>query len=469
MRAWTVLASAALLAASLVPVRPAATAGDPGFPHARHEGLFPGCELCHAGVAAGSAGDRYPAPERCAGCHDGSVQPVVSWRGPSRSPSNLAFDHGRHAEELARTSREATCGACHAEPGSPGRMLVGRPTPQRCLACHEPAADTHLGLSGGACAGCHVPLAGAPDLEPAWIATLPRPSTHRAPAFLSEHGEGAGSAQCALCHARESCERCHMNGERLPAVRSLPRDPRVAALVEAKAPEYPRPTSHDDASWSWSHGELVGGDAASCANCHARESCTSCHLGGGTPAIAALPQPPADDRRGVSVERPGRRLHRAGFGRDHGTEAAAGTASCESCHAASTCQSCHTAQAEPAFHAGNFLERHGSDAWGADTRCASCHNNELFCRACHATAGRTPRSGSAAVFHDSQPFWLLGHGRAARQSLEGCTTCHSQAACAQCHSATGGWGVSPHGNGFDPRRAERSNPIVCQRCHLGTP
>jgi hypothetical protein len=36
----------------------------------------------------------------------------------------------------------------------------------------------------------------------------------------------------------------------------------------------------------------------------------------------------------------------------------------------------------------------------------------------------------------------------------------------QCHS-TIGWGISPHGPGFDPRRVTTRNNQTCGYCHIG--
>ncbi|MDE3052397.1 MAG: hypothetical protein KGJ70_00820, partial [Gemmatimonadota bacterium] len=66
-------------------------------------------------------------------------------------------------------------------------------------------------------------------------------------------------------------------------------------------------------------------------------------------------------------------------------------------------------------------------------------------------------------------LWLLNHGQAARQNLEACAACHTQASCAQCHSATGGWGVNPHPPSFDAKRAARNNPQSCLACHAKVP
>jgi hypothetical protein len=70
-----------------------------------------------------------------------------------------------------------------------------------------------------------------------------------------------------------------------------------------------------------------------------------------------------------------------------------------------------------------------------------------------------------AGFHDANPGFLLGHGKAARQELETCVTCHAERDCLACHSAQGGRRFNPHGPGFDAERLRRRNPEMCTVCH----
>jgi hypothetical protein len=122
------------------------------------------------------------------------------------------------------------------------------------------------------------------------------------------------------------------------------------------------------------------------------------------------------------------------------------------------------------FHPPNFVLRHAAAGYGRRLECATCHNTQLFCRDCHrnsAGLGSTGRLGPR--YHDAEPIWLLRHGQAARQTLETCTSCHTQRDCMQCHSTLGAFRVSPHGPGFDARGAQRANPQICRACHVGDP
>jgi hypothetical protein len=162
------------------------------------------------------------------------------------------------------------------------------------------------------------------------------------------------------------------------------------------------------------------------------------------------------------------RVHDPGFRASHRAAASASAASCAGCHEQRFCSDCHAGEGTRRFHAANFSQRHATDAYGQESRCASCHNTELFCRSCHRTSGLATRGRLDAAFHDAQPQWLLQHGRAARQGLQSCTTCHAQRDCQTCHS-TLGWGVNPHGPGFDARKAAARNGTQCLLCHLQVP
>ena len=439
-----------------------------GFPHARHERLFPVCQGCHAGIETEEPDLFYPAPDGCAACHDGVRAPASSWTGPRRAPSNLSFSHGRH---LGRATDEAgvlSCQSCHRAPGSAGRMTVSQASPDRCASCHAHEALDHPN-GGESCARCHPALTELPELAPERIARFPRPSSHQEAGFLSDHAPDPQAARtvCATCHARPSCERCHVNAGTLPAVQALAPDDRVLALVAGRAPEYPTPASHDR-GWILGHGAYAGLGSGGCANCHARPSCLACHREG-TPALGALPSPRAGGPTGVILDavEARARLHPPAFAREHAREAATRGDACAGCHAETFCSGCHAGPESPSFHAANFLVLHGTRAYGGDTECVTCHNPELFCRSCHAGAGLASSGRLDAGFHDAQPFWLLGHGQAARQNLSGCVTCHGQNDCATCHSPLGGWGVSPHGRGFEASRFRGSAPTGCILCHRG--
>jgi len=487
-----------------------------GFPHARHAGLFPTCLGCHRGIPTGDE-DRYYSvtPRECVRCHDGDIVRTVDWAGPTRTPSNLVFVHARHIAEVERAGDDAlSCADCHGplEPGRP-RMQVARAAPSTCVGCHAHTAPEHL-AAGASCSTCHAPLAETTDLSVERIAAFPKPPSHGSPDFLFEHGriEGTAEASCAVCHARQSCARCHLNADALPRVQALPSDPRVAELASDEAPEWPTPASHRRAGWDFSHGAEAVSGSRDCANCHAETSCRMCHGDADIPVIAALPEPGVGQPAGVRIARTRPPGHTAGFATAHGSAAAADIPNCSSCHLESQCADCHAAsgsvatgftprgagarstgsgdrgavpptdaavlrhlapapdtpdEGRPGYHPANFLLRHGAEAFSVQTVCSDCHSTEAFCRDCHASSGVSIGAGGGAggAFHDAQPNWLFEHGRAARQGMESCASCHQQTSCLRCHSAKFGLRISPHGPGFDAERLAARSTMSCGVCH----
>ena len=494
------------------------------FPHRAHEKLFPTCTGCHAGIITGSSATTFPAPAACATCHNGTDAKAVTWAGPSRTASNLHFDHVKHAQEMSSAGGKLDCLRCHGEGATVAArpwMVVQRAPPSECITCHAHAAPSHL-ASDARCESCHVPLASAVALSDSAIAGFPKPPSHDDPNWIASHAptNAASLAQCATCHTRESCARCHVNAATLASVQSLASDARVARLMRGRAPRYPVPASHRTASFAERHGPLASSTDATCANCHSQSSCQACHIGTmGARVIAKLPHPLPGSAAGVRLQgaesslggfmpraagpsapsdetherfaalateqdtvrhqalvlsdttRPTRVfVHAADFARAHGPAASSGQLNCAGCHQQRFCTSCHQGNGERRYHPFNFAAGHASTAYARETSCSSCHNNETFCRACHVkngiAGGSTARTAGAA--HGAQPLWLLQHGQAARQGLQSCAGCHQQTDCLRCHS-TVTQRVNPHGPDFDARRMSARNKIVCQYCHLGDP
>ncbi len=434
------------------------------FPHASHRRVFASCTTCHAGIVSGDSATTRPAATACATCHDGQRERRVDWAPAPPRPTNLRFDHRAHARDSA-----LACTTCHATQNATAFMDVARARPERCLTCHEPRAPSHFAAEN--CATCHRRLRDATRLAPAGIARLPRPASHDS-GWVFTHKSEARSATCAFCHTRESCAACHVNAGRVDAITALGGDPRVADVVAQRpAPSYPRPASHAGAAFGSTHGRLAAQPGATCANCHARESCIGCHRAAErVGAIAALPARSPEAAAGVFVRAARPADHVAGFALRHREAAAAGERTCASCHAQRFCASCHDAAGTPVFHARNYVARHGADAFATQAECATCHQPQAFCVSCHRETGRASQTGApAGAYHDRQPRWRLGaHGAAARRSIESCASCHRQNDCLQCHSARGGQGVSPHGPGFDPSLASK-NRQLCLRCHVNVP
>jgi hypothetical protein len=459
------------------------------FPHEKHERLFPLCESCHAGIVTGDARTSMPPEASCRECHNGTDARAVTWRRPQQVVDLLRYSHPEHARQVDSTGR--ACATCH-NAANTTRMQVSRAAPAQCLTCHTHRASEHLG-DDNRCATCHVSLTQATGLTTEAVAALPKPPSHGRPDFASAHAPitPVSSASCATCHARESCSRCHVNSSSQPLIAALGRDHRVARLMAGKSASYPVPADHHSDTFTRDHGARARENSARCATCHARPSCTTCHVGGATnPVIASMPlverggapgvslrlipmrrraisltNPPATDTIAQSPRAV--RVHEAGFRLNHTAEASS-SMSCAGCHEQQFCSSCHAGESTRRFHAANFVQRHAADSWGRETQCSSCHNTELFCRSCHRESGLASRGRLDVAFHNAQPQWLLQHGRAARQGLQSCATCHAQRDCLTCHS-TIGWGVNPHGAGFKAGRMADRNATQCLLCHLRVP
>jgi hypothetical protein len=452
---------------------PVAAGQQPGFDHVKHQKLFPTCTTCHAGAAQAGA-PLWPDPASCAPCHDGKIAKPVQWRPPTEpARSNLKFDHARHAAKVARAAVRGgataaiRCVDCHSAQGA-AWMVVKPPLPERCLDCHG-VRTAHLAAPDTACATCHLPLAEAKRLTARDVAAFEVPPDHRQPGFAGGEGHGtaakAGSpvaASCATCHARDFCLQCHVDAPEQRTIQALAPDPRSRAIVAQLKP----PASHADPAFLATHGATTKRTPGQCSSCHTRESCLACHAD--RPQFAAkLPAAGAGRGTGASVTRRPPPSHGEGFIERHAALARAVPATCAGCHVRADCLECHRPDAARAsgYHPAGFLTQHPAAAYARETSCSDCHNAGQFCTSCHARSGLTARGPLRSGYHDANQFFIVGHGGAARQSLESCVSCHIERDCLTCHSALGGRHFDPHGPGFDPNRLIKKNPQVCTACH----
>jgi Doubled CXXCH motif (Paired_CXXCH_1) len=439
------------------------------FSHTRHAKLFPTCIVCHAGIE--QPGEPvFPAAEQCAECHDGKIQKVVPYTPPALPRTNLDFDHARHARGIAAAGKPVqACTDCHETSGAPW-MHVQFAALTQCFACHGVTAP-HVQAPDTACARCHLPLASAAKLTTADIKALPKPPSHDAPDFvLGGHGKLATAepgqpvaASCATCHARDFCLQCHVDAPEQTAIQALLPDPRSTVLhASLEAP----PSHHAD-NFLATHGTTKLSGKGECATCHTRESCLTCHLA--TPNVAkGLYAAGSGRAKGATVVRTKPANHTDEFVQHgHALLASARSATCVSCHVRQDCLECHRPSAASGvrYHPATFLESHPAAAYARETSCNDCHNPRQFCASCHKQAGLTSNGPLKAGFHDAKPFFIAGHGQAARQSLETCTSCHSEKDCLACHSGIGGRRFNPHGPGFNPEEMKKKNPETCTVCH----
>ena len=361
------------------------------------------------------------------------------------------FDHEKHRALFP------TCASCHVGAVHGGASLW--PEPVGCATCHDGTIKKVVSWT---------PPRG------------PRRSNLRFDHVRHAVSAGATAPGCAVCHAAarsaapERCLDCHaIRTAHLAAPDSTCAHCHVAlaqatSLTRQDVAAFPAPPSHADPRFAGADGHgavarrAVG---ASCATCHAREFCYQCHAGASPPrAISAL----ASDPRSTAIAARGAPAsHGGNFADRHGPAAAAAGSRCAGCHVRTDCLDCHrpVAAAGPGYHPAGFLSRHPAAAYARETSCSDCHSVGSFCVTCHAQAGLVANGVLRSGFHDAKRFFLLGHGQAARQSLESCIGCHVERDCLTCHSALGGRRFNPHGPGFDANRMRRKNPEVCTACH----
>ncbi|TFH65152.1 MAG: hypothetical protein E4G90_06695 [Gemmatimonadales bacterium] len=443
------------------------------FEHARHAGFFPECTTCHGGISQ-EGQSIWPSPNTCAACHDGTNRQAITFEpreGPR--PTNLKFTHPVHSFVLEQ------CRLCHVESEEVGdRMQVQRAVISRCLACHGLEGE-HPSLEDNSCTLCHLPLSEATQLSPESVAGFPRPTSHEEQGFTQgghgalaavpgeEPGAFTIAASCATCHARNQCITCHVNAPELGPIQALEEDNRALSL--GGAPQMPE--SHSLVNWDQRHSAEASKSSVSCATCHTKESCLTCHTGNGPQPVRALPSGGPGRGAGVQLTRTPPASHTWEFRDRHGSDAATRPVSCETCHVRETCLTCHRPDASAAgdYHPAGFLTRHPSSAWSREADCSDCHNPAQFCQDCHKqaglVAGKFGGSGGRG-YHDGFQAFLVGHGQAARQSLESCASCHVERDCTRCHAARGiGYGFNPHGPGFNADRLKKKNPTLCIACH----
>ncbi|MEZ4588972.1 MAG: cytochrome c3 family protein [Gemmatimonadales bacterium] len=432
--AAALVAAATLVTAGAAARRPATEA----FPHEKHAKLFPLCTTCHAGVVDQGA-PVWPAAESCVECHDGRIESRVEW-APRRGPrvTNLAFDHFAHARTaLIRTpgdsAKLALCGSCHNQTGAP-RMTVQHAISGQCIDCHE-LGETHLAVADSACSTCHLSLAEARTLPRERIAAFPKPPSHERADFgleghgkLAEPGQGRGGAGVAA-----SCATCHARDFCITCHVNAPEVGPIEALALdprslAIEAKLPTPTGHAKASFQRDHGRDASRSSASCATCHTQPNCTACHVESRPSGIGRLAMPGPGRATGPSIHRTKPTSHTASFAETHGPEANSRPSSCEACHVRSDCLDCH----RPAPDGGG-----GFHPAGFLTRHpTSAYTRDATCSDCHNPAQFCQSCHQQAGFRVDGRLGGQGFHDGRQAFLIG----HGQAArqnlesCASCHA-----------------------------------
>ncbi len=255
------------------------------------------------------------------------------------------------------------------------------------------------------------------------------------------------------------------------------------------------PSPHDS-TWLLTHKEQAAGPT--CAMCHQRDFCASCHVNArNIEAIQAIPASAeaAAQYRNRRWTYPRPTTHQASdWQSTHGAPARQDPNSCATCHSRESCTTCHRVEERllpiavlpravrggprgvdlsglrPASHTPTFARDHRIvAASNADASCRTCHT-QSFCSTCHDGA-RTP------TFH--QTDWVDRHAPAALNRESDCASCHqAQAFCMQCHrsvgiAAAGRFSTSNFTQFHDKRadwavshgRVARRSIETCASCH----
>lgn len=402
------------------------------FDHAKHRKLFPTCESCHAGVAEPGQ-PLFPAAASCASCHDGEVQQRVDWSPPTTPhPTNLKFAHARHSDEVRQlrgVDSSLACIACHTEAGT-DRMSVKRTVSRQCLDCHW-RTEPHLAVADSACATCHLTLAEAVTLSVTEVARFPEPESHRQSDFALEgHGRLASSTAPGAPVAA-SCATCHARDFCITCHVDAPEQRAIQALaLDPRSLAIPTaleaPPSHSAPGFLTRHGGQARDAGRECRTCHTRESCTTCHIQ--QPAAA----------RGLALAGPGRGL------------------------------GAQVTKARPVSHGADFRDTHATLAQASPRSCAACHAR-TECLDCHR-----PSAASTGGYHPAG--FLVRHPVAAYTRENSCNDCHSSTAfCAACHEQSGLAAQKRLGSGFHDSKnqflfghgqAARQNLESCVSCHV---
>lgn len=180
------------------------------FPHSFHQNLFLDCQGCHLGAFEEDQPLVSVTENECARCHNGKVVEPMDWKPTPLTFANLKFVHYDHASFL-------DCEECHS------KDLDGdfKPfTRQTCFDCHD--IEEHLSMDND-CSMCHFPL-GESHWTDEQVSGLPHPPSHESDSWVRDHGDfvnDRGPQQCAVCHSRETCTRCHRSGPAMQAIQSL--------------------------------------------------------------------------------------------------------------------------------------------------------------------------------------------------------------------------------------------------------
>ncbi|MBI2301562.1 MAG: NapC/NirT family cytochrome c [Armatimonadetes bacterium] len=304
-----------------------------------------------------------------------------------------------YAVDLLRTAHTQADQALIAA-GSPFRWPQEPPRAkeltagQTCAQCHSDAVNRtgfafgtvfdhkpHVAQARLACGECH-----APSRRP------------------EESGHGSlviGSGACQTCHSQRMTNSPHPAGWR------------VLHSAQAKLSDASCATCHARSYCDSCHGTRIphgpdwvqrhgseGHRRQVCAKCHERSFCDACH--------------------GVTVP------HTASFRAEHGAAARTQPSTCARCHSTADCRRCHEHSPPPNHREAGWKQVHGGVGQRDPGLCSLCHGKQA-CSNCHGLTMPHPEG-----------WTLKGHGPVAKRGKSVCAKCHAARWCTQCHADGGG-------------------------------
>jgi hypothetical protein len=209
----------------------------------------------------------------CTDCH-GDLDDVFK----SGERPNLLFTHEEHFGIGV-----SDCGACHVA-NTHERDQINSPEMVTCYACHGLEEDAR---APGDCTLCHPP------------GMAPEPESHLVVDWtVSAHTTEAETDpfDCTTCHRQNFCDSCHglemphpTGFDARPHAEGFYEDPALCETCHVRGQEQGRdecdpchhPEGPKDTTWIDYHEKAVRGlGADTCFQCHANETCRTCHKQG---------------------------------------------------------------------------------------------------------------------------------------------------------------------------------------------
>jgi Cytochrome c7 and related cytochrome c/Doubled CXXCH motif (Paired_CXXCH_1) len=215
----------------------------------------------------------------CGDCHDDLDASLKADPNPL-----LLFRHGKHF----RTG-VSDCAQCHvANTHTPDKTRVPRMI--TCAKCHQKGPDEEA-RAPGTCQTCHPP--GVSQAPPSHTLEEWAPKAH------AERARTTAGFDCLQCHSETTCESCHglqmphpQTWAEQPHVRSYFDDPKLCARCHELPAAHEQdgrdtcdschhPQGQQDQNWIQAHPDVIRSrGATSCFQCHAEETCATCHSTG---------------------------------------------------------------------------------------------------------------------------------------------------------------------------------------------